>query len=327
MKAIPSGQYRYDCEQCDNFSFCERCFKKNTKHVHKFKRLKNSNDLAPPENCEELIAQSYMLCSNCKDSLLDLNKRVYICKECSPDFEAGNIVYWCQKCKETTEHEHKRSKFKGFVHEEEAEGDGKKKNSNKLDMLLQEYYDLDCEDVIAGGSLKTRFKYTNVPKEDFGLTEEEIFLLDDRQLNKIVSMKKLRPYRHLDETGQPLPEDQLKKARPNIHRIRKLKQEFKEEIEQKRRLVKENQQAFLELQKEQLTGSSTHALSKAERKQAKQEKKNKQLKYQLLAKRAKKEQEQADAEADQSEEEPEEQPVEQGLHKKKKRMAAYQAKK
>lgn len=86
MSAIPTGQYRYDCEQCDNFSFCERCFKKNTKHVHKFKRIKNSNDLAPPENCDDLIAQSYMLCSNCKDSLLDLNKRVYICKECSPDF-------------------------------------------------------------------------------------------------------------------------------------------------------------------------------------------------------------------------------------------------
>jgi protein KRI1 len=45
---------------------------------------------------------------------------------------------------------------------------------------LQEYYDLDCEDVIAGGSIKTRFKYINVPKEDFGLTAEEILLLDDR---------------------------------------------------------------------------------------------------------------------------------------------------
>lgn len=106
---------------------------------------------------------------------------------------------------------------------------------------------MDCEDVIAGGSLKTRFKYTNVPKEDFGLTEEEIFLMDDRQLNKIVSMKKLRPYRHLDENGQPLAEDQLKKARPNIYKVRALKQQFKDEIEQKRKLVKENQQAFLEL--------------------------------------------------------------------------------
>ena len=50
----------------------------------------------------------------------------------------------------------------------------------KLDELLQSYYDLDYEDIIGGGAVKTRFKYTSVPKEDFGLTEEEIFLLDDK---------------------------------------------------------------------------------------------------------------------------------------------------
>ena len=54
--------------------------------------------------------------------------------------------------------------------------------------------------------MKTRFKYTTVPKEDYGLTEEEILLLDDRQLNKIVPLKALRPYRNLDEQGNPLPE-------------------------------------------------------------------------------------------------------------------------
>lgn len=76
--------------------------------------------------------------------------------------------------------------------------------------MLQEYYDLDCEDVI-GGNLKTRFKYTSVPKEDYGLTPEEILLLDDRQLNKLVSLKKLRPYRNVDENGNPLPEEEIKK--------------------------------------------------------------------------------------------------------------------
>jgi hypothetical protein len=114
-KAINGGAYRYDCNTCDNFSFCEKCYKKNTKHTHKFKKAKVAVDEGPPANNEELIAQSYMLCSVCKDCLIDTNKRAYICKQCSPDIEAGNIVYWCNKCKESTDHEHTREKYKGIT--------------------------------------------------------------------------------------------------------------------------------------------------------------------------------------------------------------------
>ena len=141
------------------------------------------NTLEAPENNEELIAQSYMLCSVCKDSLINVNKRVYYCKECSPDIEAGQITYWCQKCKEETEHEHKRHKFKGIPGLTGAEKEGESENkegSKYLDNLLSEYYNLDCEDVIQGGKLKTRFPYKSVPKENYGLTEEEIYLLDDK---------------------------------------------------------------------------------------------------------------------------------------------------
>jgi len=142
-----------------------------------------------------------MLCSACNDSLIDLSKRVYICQECSPNPEAGDIIYWCNKCKDSTEHEHKRTKFKGVAGgpSEEEPKDGDNKKSSYLDNLLQEYYDLDCEDVIGGGKVKTRFQYTTVPKESYGLTEEEILLLDDKQLNKLVSMKNLRPYKNLDD--------------------------------------------------------------------------------------------------------------------------------
>ena len=49
-----------------------------------------------------------------------------------------------------------------------------------MENLLEEYYNLDFEDVIGGGSVKTRFKYRKVAESSFGLTEDEIFLLDDK---------------------------------------------------------------------------------------------------------------------------------------------------
>jgi len=77
-----------------------------------------------------------MLCQECRTSLLDTNKRVYVCKneECSPDFENGAVAYWCSKCKETTDCGHKREKYKPQKQFEEDEegGDGTK----YLDKLL-----------------------------------------------------------------------------------------------------------------------------------------------------------------------------------------------
>ena len=225
-----------------------------------------------------------MLCCECGESLIDLSKRVYYCKECSKDPSAGDMIYWCNKCKEATEHEHKRSKLKTVAGAPKEEDDEKAEKQNQLDDLLQSYYDLDCEDIIGGGTIKTRFKYTSVPKEDYGLSAEEIFLLDDKQLNKMVSMKHLRTYKHLDASGKQLPEEQLNKFKPNKYKIRQMKQEFKNEIEQKRKLVRENQEANRNLEKEQYLGTK-NSMNKAERKKYKQEKKNKNLKYSLLAKR------------------------------------------
>lgn len=76
-----------------------------------------------------------------------------------------------------------------------AEKDMKKKVKN-LDDYLGEYYQLDYEDMI--GDTPTRFKYTTVPKEDFGLTPVEILLADDKDLNEFFSLKKLAPYRRQD---------------------------------------------------------------------------------------------------------------------------------
>lgn len=68
-----------------------------------------------------------------------------------------------------------------------------------LESLLEDYYNLDFEDVIGGGTVKTRFKYKKVAARDFGLTEDEILLLDDKQLNRLVGLKKYRPYKDDDD--------------------------------------------------------------------------------------------------------------------------------
>ncbi|GKV27861.1 hypothetical protein SLEP1_g36981 [Rubroshorea leprosula] len=87
--------------------------------------------------------------------------------------------------------------------EEIREGDteeGKRKRKRKMSLvqrakqeMLEEFYKLDYEDTI--GDLKTRFKYAKIKPNRFGLKIEEILMMDEKELNQYVSLKKLAPYR------------------------------------------------------------------------------------------------------------------------------------
>lgn len=59
--------------------------------------------------------------------------------------------------------------------------------------LADEYRNLDYEDVV--GDLATRFRYTQVPKADYGMSAVEILLANDKDLNDVVGLKHLLPYR------------------------------------------------------------------------------------------------------------------------------------
>lgn len=98
--------------------------------------------------------------------------------------------------------------------------------------LLAEYDKLDYEDDIGG--LKTRFHYRTVAKEDYGLSTDEILRLNDKELNQLVGLKRMAPYR--EDRG---------KFRPNYGRMRELQigQEQKQAKWQQRQQQRQEQKA------------------------------------------------------------------------------------
>ncbi|KAI8916036.1 KRI1-like family C-terminal-domain-containing protein [Gorgonomyces haynaldii] len=63
----------------------------------------------------------------------------------------------------------------------------------ELKKSIEEYYKLDHEDII--GDMPVRFRYKKVEAEDFGIKPDELLQADDADLNQVISLKKLAPYR------------------------------------------------------------------------------------------------------------------------------------
>ena len=85
--------------------------------------------------------------------------------------------------------------------DDESKKSKKKKDRKKLDIYvskeelekqLDEYLKLDYEDMI--GDTPIRFKYASVTPSSFGLTSEEIFELEDAELNQRVAPSRLEAY-------------------------------------------------------------------------------------------------------------------------------------
>ena len=96
--------------------------------------------------------------------------------------------------------------------EEAIESKPKKKKDRVLEKYLEDYYKLDFEDIVAG--IPTRFKYRTVQKQDYGLKVDEILAAEDQDLNQVISLKKLAPYRAPEKIAKD--EQKFKKQKKKL---------------------------------------------------------------------------------------------------------------
>ena len=188
-EGIPENRWRFDCTECPNYTLCESC-RTTVVHDHRLKRFRVPLGCAPPPTDNITI-----LCDGCnKDITAELR---YDCTKCE-DYTL------CENCVENTEHPHQLKSVQDLWQELEA---------------------LDYEDIVAG--VKCKFKYRDVKAQDYGLTDTEILEWDDNRLNKLVSLKKIAPYRE-DEGNQRVTKKKKKfveKSKEKSKRVGKDKRE------------------------------------------------------------------------------------------------------
>ncbi|CAO3668362.1 unnamed protein product [Umbelopsis vinacea] len=149
------------------------------------------------------------------------------------DYLPGGALYGTTKEKagkeKKSKKEKKKEKKKGKKDDAdiilETEGpinESKKSTKRALDKYMEEYYNLDYEDMI--GDLPTRFKYHKVDANNFGLSPVEILLADDKDLNQVTGLKTLAPFRPQEKQAK----DKARFEKSKKHRLRDLRRKLKD---------------------------------------------------------------------------------------------------
>jgi len=194
IKGIQPLEQRYDCFECSDYCICRKCYELQV-HTHKMKRIIVPEGCYPPSD-EEIaqIIKKYHHCYNCEEKILDSESYYH--------HKSKEDTYCCKNCIYVISEEYKLKDFKQIK--------PKKNHDREIDELIDEYNNIDFEDVIAGG-IKTRYSYIDDTAEDFGLTDAELFFADEKILNQMISIKKLAPYR--ENALSPKDRNKLRKLR------------------------------------------------------------------------------------------------------------------
>ena len=240
-KPLKEGKIKYECKTCEDYTLCKKCFKK-IGHEHQMKKDIVPNGCAPPENADELIENvenevenNILKCSRCHNIIVE--NKYYICNE-----DSCKDLHFCKTCRGLGQHihEHKLTKFIIKEKEESENEENKKSKKEKLQDLIDEKANYTIDDVI-DGELGTKFHYTKVAKEDSGLTDDMLLLLDDKVLNKYLPLKKISAY-----NDYKLPEYKKKAMLNRLEKlVNKKKKELVNEYEAKNKNEKENEKLLL----------------------------------------------------------------------------------
>lgn len=225
LQGIKPLESRFDCLTCPDHSECKNCAQARS-HEHKLKKFIVPEGCIPPSNEEiQKLVGRFKFCEQCNEKIMEgdgyyqnkTNSSLFICGGCIVYLGPG------MKLRDFTEIKPQNRSDKG---DKKIVASGADETLNDL---LNEYRNLDFEDVIAG-NIKTRYEYIDVSPEGFGLTDAELMFADDKLLNQMISIKKLAPYKD----GNLSAKDREK--------IRKLRTLVKESAERnQKRFLKETE--------------------------------------------------------------------------------------
>lgn len=195
---IKPGGIRYDCTECEDLTYCKKCYKQQSllsnKHHHKMKKQMVPASTIIPDDWKELIKgieeENILKCTVCEKDISEA-PHYFICEECEQ-------IKICGQCrgKGKTIHEHDLKKYKvkqgKEVIKEENNGNEGERVEEKIKKKISEKLEGNYTDIVSNVPMK--FKYVNVSQEEYGLNDDMLVYLSDKTLNTYVNKNWMAPY-------------------------------------------------------------------------------------------------------------------------------------